>query len=564
MRRLAAAAVACACLAGCSSIPTSSSIRYGEEPRDSAGQQTRVIARPPVDGMVPSAIARGFLEACADPSNNFSVARQFLLGATAAKWDPNAGVRVYDPTGLTLAETTSEITLSGRLESVISAEGVRTVVTGLPSLTEKLQIAKDEFGQWRIADVPDGVLLSRSEVERSHRQLAVYFLTPKLTALVADPLVVPSTASALATTLVQRLLAGPSIQLGDAARTAFPAGTRLTYGSVPVKDGVAYVDLSADVLAAEQPARRALAAQLVWTLSQLPSVASVRVSVSGQLLAIPGIGVVTNTRDWKAFSPVLPSNRLYVAKGAAIQLITDMASQTVTRSTAPLGRTLATVAVDARTSRLAATTVGGGEVLANLDAKARLRRVIQGEALSRPTWDVNGNLYAADYGRGIRAVTPAGISLAVVLDRNDIGAEMQVKQLAFASDGVRVALVFAVGSRDRLAFGSLHVEDGVSRIKELHLAETAITSVRDVAWAGPLTVAVLGAQGASGQQVFTVGVADGKSVAVATPVGAQSVAVNAAGDIYVGVVDGSRTTIERRQYGQWAQLTAGAGPSFGP
>ena len=52
-------------LSGCSGIPTSSQVFYGEEiSEDTSTQFVRVIARPPSNDMSPEEIVRGFLDAC--------------------------------------------------------------------------------------------------------------------------------------------------------------------------------------------------------------------------------------------------------------------------------------------------------------------------------------------------------------------------------------------------------------------------------------------------------------------------------------------------------------------
>lgn len=562
--RSASIAAAALLLSACSGVPETSAVRYGTDSTSVNSRQTRVIARPPVDGMSPQAVVRGFLDACADPSNNYLVAREYMTAPTAAGWDPNSGVRIYDNAGLTLTESDRGVTLEGRLQGTVSSDGLYSVVAAAPALQVPIGLATNEAGQWRITSVPNGLILSRSDVERGFRSLAIYFLSPGLDTLVAEPMLTPATSSAVATALVRRLLAGPSVQLKEAVTTAFPAGTTLTYGSVPVKGGVASVDLSSDVLAADPAARRGLAAQLVWTLSQLPEVAEVRLSVSGQQLAVPGIGVVSDTKDWPSFNPAKTASRLYVAKGPVIQLVTDGAGQPVSRMTPPAAKDLGAIAVNPRNSMLAAVTSNGREIVANLDVKSRLRTVLTGDLLTRPTWDIGGNVYSADYGRGVVAVAPDGSELNVTLDANDIGIQTQIKQLAFAADGVRVAVVLGIGARDILAVGVVSAASGTARISGLHRVEGGVDSVRDLAWSGPLSLVLLGAAGSGGQRVITVGIADGKVSAAQTPVGTQTLAVTSGGSPFVGVIDGTATSVMAVRSGQWAVVAQGAGPAFGP
>ena len=86
-------------------------------------------------------------------------------------------------------------------------------------------------------------------------------------------------------------------------RTGFPEGTTLVPESVPVVDRIADVALNDAVLAADDNARRALSAQLVWTLRQLPDISGVRITVNGQPLLVPGVGATQGMTDWLTYDP---------------------------------------------------------------------------------------------------------------------------------------------------------------------------------------------------------------------------------------------------------------------
>ena len=84
-------------LAGCGGIPNSSEVFFGEViSEDITAQFVRVIARPPSAGMTPELIVRGFLDACADPAQDYGIARQYLLPESASIWNPEAGIEIYD------------------------------------------------------------------------------------------------------------------------------------------------------------------------------------------------------------------------------------------------------------------------------------------------------------------------------------------------------------------------------------------------------------------------------------------------------------------------------------
>ena len=84
-------------LSGCGGIPKSSEVFFGEVISDDiTSQSVRVIARPPSAGMSPEAIVKGFLDACADPAQDYGIARQYLMTDSASSWNPETGIEIYD------------------------------------------------------------------------------------------------------------------------------------------------------------------------------------------------------------------------------------------------------------------------------------------------------------------------------------------------------------------------------------------------------------------------------------------------------------------------------------
>ncbi|MEI8001447.1 MAG: Gmad2 immunoglobulin-like domain-containing protein [Actinomycetes bacterium] len=86
-----------------------------------------------------------------------------------------------------------------------------------------------------------------------------------------------ASTSAVARAALDQLLAGPDATERDAGlTTAIAPGTRLT--SLAVADGIATVDLTPDLtVGLVEPARTQARAQVVFTLSQFPTVTSVRI-----------------------------------------------------------------------------------------------------------------------------------------------------------------------------------------------------------------------------------------------------------------------------------------------
>ena len=114
---------------------------------------------------------------------------------------------------------------------------------------------------------------------------------------------VPVIGPGLATTLIRRLVAGPSEWLQPAVRTGLPAGVRLNIDSVPIEAGVAHVDLTANARLADDKTRQALSQQIVWTLRQLPDVQAIEISAGGLPLFVPGAPSPQPRDSWPAVDP---------------------------------------------------------------------------------------------------------------------------------------------------------------------------------------------------------------------------------------------------------------------
>jgi len=319
-------------LSGCGGIPNSSEVFFGEViSEDITAQFVRVIARPPSAGMTPELIVRGFLDACADPAQDYGIARQYLMPESASIWNPEAGIEIYDATTMQISGDAPNLVAVAEKQGDISDLGKYASANPGDQTSSNFELVQDELGQWRISRLSNGILLSSGDVDRSFRSFPIYFFNTALTSLVSDSLLVPVSNSGAATSLVRSLLAGPSPYLAPVAVTAFPVGTELTYGSVPIINGVAQVDLSKEILGADEVTRRALSAQLVWTLSVLPNVSGVQISVSGQPFVLSDIGAIQNVKDWERLSPlpnedlrilnVMPSRQLLCCSAQLVKMV---------------------------------------------------------------------------------------------------------------------------------------------------------------------------------------------------------------------------------------------------
>jgi hypothetical protein len=548
-------------LSGCSGIPRSSEVFFGEEiSEDSSAQFVRVIARPPSAGMSPEEIVRGFLDACADPSENYGIARQYLAVESAGDWNPLTGIEIYETSTISVAGSSPTLTLSAEKLGTISDLGRYQSGDPGAAISKAFELAQDSSGQWRIANLSDGILLSSGDVDRSFRSFPIYFFNTDLTSLVTDNVLVPVSNSGAATSLVRSLLDGPSPYLSPVATNAFPVGTTLTYGSVPVTNGIAEVDLSNEILGADESSRRALSAQLVWTLSALPNVTAVEISVSGQPLALANVSSPQTIQDWQnlSTSPDVDQVDLNVIRNDKILSVINDSENLKFIAPAPL----VFAAPNLVGTQIAAVTADRKSLQVTNTAASQFEIVAQGDQISKPTWDSNGNIYFSDFGQGVREVIGDGTLRVVAVDASTLGTTDQVKQVAVASDGVRVAVVLSNGIQDVIAVGAIFKTDSETRIIGLHRIERSITSVRDIVWSSPTSIAAIGADESNSDLVFDVSLLDGKTKLYSAPVGAQQISVDGMGKLHVSAIDGTSQLIFQQSFGSWSQIASGIGGFF--
>jgi hypothetical protein len=511
-------------------------------------------------GMTPEEIVRGFLDASADPSENYGIARQYLDIESAGDWNPLTGIEIYEPSTIDVAVSSPTLTVSAGKIGTISDLGRYQSSDPGAQVSKSFELRREASGEWRISELSDGILLSSGDVDRSFRSFPIYFFNTEFTSLITDNVLVPVSDSGAATSLVRSLLDGPSSYLSPVATSAFPVGTTLTYGSVPVTNGVAQVDLSNEILGADESTRRALSAQLVWTLSVLPNVSAVQVSVSGQPLALSNVGALQTIQDWQSLS-TLPNSEmtsLNVIRNEKIFAVVNDSDNLKYIAPAPL----VFASPNPTDTRIATVTADRKSLQVTNSSESQFEVFAQGDQISKPTWDRDGSIYFSDAGQGVREVLSDGTLRPVPVDVSTLGTNDQVKQVAVASDGVRVAVVLSNGIQDVIAVGAIFKTDSETRIIGLHRIERSITSVRDVVWSSPTSIAVIGSDESKSELLFDVSLLDGKTRLFSTPVGAQQISVDGIGKLFVSAVDGTNQLVFQQSFGSWTQITSGIGGFF--
>ncbi len=534
-RTIVLAAAVCFALAGCASIPTSGPVSVNPDAQITSQADAVVpVVRPPEVGASPTAIVGGFLQANVSATDDYAVARAFLAPEVSETWRPDAGVIVYDDSnGLNLKASRTRVMLTAPEQGRLTSEGVFSATSRTSVLSTDFTVRKVD-GQWRINGVRNGLLLSVADVERVYVPVDRYFLNPSRTSLVPDRVLVPSDRRGLLTSLVRGVLAGPTRWLAPAVVTAIPSGTRLGIDAVPLDGQTATVDLTPNVLAANDVTRRLLAAQLVWSLTSVSTVKAVKITVSGQPLTLSGLSDVLKRDDFAGVNPqvISSSTAAYVIVGKRIEKITSTGLEPVPGIFGEGSLALSSFAVNLDQSVAAATvSIAGAEstvFTAALEAGSSTQPRTGFASVKSLSYGRGGELWICDAGK-VSITSSTGKTGSVTVQ-----GLTAVTDLRITRDGARAAVVGrdAAGTVNVFLLRVVRSGSKVS-LQEPRLIQSDATAVKDVAWTDANSLVVLG-KGASGvNQVFQVQVGTG-TVRSAGGVSAMTVVASAPnGAVYV-------------------------------
>ena len=485
-------------LSACAQIPTSGPVDRGDLVQGSDDEPpVRVVPRGPVAGQSATEVVRGFLDASASFEDDHAVARQFLTQRASEQWNPDAGVTVIDDNPRrSFASQGDDVVLSAIQTARVARNGAFTPIAGA-SVEHEFPM-KREGDTWRIARVPQGLLLDRIEFSLAFRAFDIFFMSPERqderAFLVADPVYLPVGRAGSATTLVKALLNGPTRWLRPAVESAIPSGTQLVVDSVPVVNGVAQVDLSAEFLGADSDALEMASAQITSTLLELSSsVSGVTITVEGDPL-LSGEPTVLTADTWEEFDPdsLTPVfGALFVRDGVVRALNGDSSSRVI----GPLGDGSYTVAEPSQS--------WSGDIITGLDqAHQQLLvsrpfgppgvSILRGQDLLPATIDGHSRMWSLDVGgRRPHLEVNDGTrwrAAGLRVPRGDIST------FRVSADGTRVAIVQQKGpkSRGQLMIGRVVQGPSRIRVEAFRRVELTIDRSTDASWVDSTTLVVLG------------------------------------------------------------------------
>ena len=570
-----------AALSACGGLPTVSAVQQGSQVGEPAVQPVRVQPDGPTSGATPDQIVRGFLRAGAGAGfdDDHAIARSFFAPNVKDDWLPDSGVKVYGDASALKIELLTPTTVRVKASIVAEVDSIGRYRERPAGTTAQATFGMQKLDAgWRIS-VPQkdfGLWLSATDLGRIYRPFTIAYVSTTAQTIVGDRRWFPITPG-LATTLARAQLAPVPSYLRGAAQTGVPSGTVLAVNAVPIQSGRAVVDLSAAALSADPDLRRAMWAQFVTTLMQVPSVTEVSLEVQGARLDLPGtpdrVSVLT-TLGYQSGSSATAKPAI-LRSGAALSRVssdrpTDQDQQR--RGSPPTGPPLPKiptgwVSLALSWDGLDIAGIGGDQ--GDL-ARWRGTRMFQlpkfASLLTKPSYDSLDGLWVAGRSGSAARVWVIDTSLSPLENAKPRPisapwlAKRKVLALRVARDNQRVALI----TSDRAGKDIQVVVAGIVRsgngvavslgAEPLRVGWT-LTAATDLAWVDDSTLAVVGRvspKNAVGPQLVEIG---GKLTALSPVAGARLV-TNTGGLRGVVVVTDQGKVLARAGNG-WQQLQTG-------
>ncbi|WP_419995457.1 LpqB family beta-propeller domain-containing protein [Streptomyces boninensis] len=497
-------------------------------------QQVRVDPQPPEDGMEPTQIVSGFLEALMANEKDFRTAKRYLTKDERASWQPQKTTVLRDepsPRELTPAGQgdvnargegkTVRVRLTGTQLAVV--DGHNSYASSEREYRKDIELRQDGEGEWRISQPPQGLVLGEGNFHRTYLQAEKYYFgAVHKESLVPEPVYVRRGLDL--TDAVESLLDGPGEQLQPAVANPIPGGTELVGKSLAPDGDVLRVRLKlASKKRLSGDACRAAAKQVYYTAkSQTRELAKVELErADGKALCGVTAAQARDARPERWFGPL--SHQYFIDDDHRLsKLPTSVdvdADVTPERVSGPLGEDgedgvkLRSVGV-ARDERDAAAVSEDGtkmyvapvdtdEKLKDPELTSKSKRTGDDRGLTAPSWDASGDVWVADR-------TAEGSTLYRLRDEGRAKAEEvllpqfegRIESLRVSAEGARIALLVRHDGRTTLQLGSIMMRsDGKLLVAKLQDAAPRMEDVRAFSWAGESQLIIVGTESGGAQQL---------------------------------------------------------------
>ncbi|MDH6577201.1 LpqB family beta-propeller domain-containing protein [Kitasatospora sp. MAP5-34] len=587
---------------GCAGMPTDGSPTPVDFPQGAAAQdlQVRVFPVEPHPGADPVDLLTGFLDASNADEADYGTALKYLTADARKRWHPDAGVVVLASKSQTQPKGDGDatgITVTGSQVAQLDGKHTYRDVPDVP-YQQKFTFVKEtqgpDKGEWRIDQLPDGLIVDLTNFNNGYRPVHRYFFSaadPSVHAgppqvLVPDPIYLRRRIDPL-TAAAQALADGPSDWLSGAVETAFH-GVRVV-GPVSMSDSqVAAAKVSVADFGSQPLLCRMMAEQLFYTLAdQQPKRQLERLDLSGtkgscsvdathsaQLAPGALAGVDTGAQQYFQLDNGQLMQTQGEGDGKPVLGALGQPSQAGQARPADIavrrdGGAAAVISADRRS--LSVVDIGAGDKATGPLMTVHPAQSDQG--LASPSWDGRQNLWVVDRD----PVTPR---VLMVRGRTVVAAQVDglngriVQELRISSDGTRVVLrvVDASSGASALMLGlvvhSGTVDDPQVAITGLRPLAPKLSEIVSFSWADTDQLLVLGNEPNKLQQLHYVGTDGSQTGDTPQPGGDSMLSVSASetlsgDDIAPPVLAvSSNKQIYRLLGNQWREVTGQHHGSF--
>lgn len=445
-------------LASCASLPESSS---PQAIGTLTGPAVPTSAPAPAPGREPDLLLRDFLSASATAFNRHQAARQFMTEEASRTWDDGAQTVIADKIDTLYGPRTSDtasFTIRSATVGMLASGG--NYQAGSDTVDSTIEMRRVD-GEWRISELPAGVIIDRAKFLSTYQQRSLYFVDPLGGVLVPDIRWMSGSQDQLTNQLVQLLIDGPKESLAAAVTNELSDDVSIR-GPITKADGqttqvgVGLGGIRIDFGGLQNRSdrdRELLAAQVIWTLASAEVAGPYVLLADGQPIDTTKPDGWT-TADVDGFDPLgNPDDAMQLHALVSGQLVRVDGSGT---SAAPgyfgAAENLSSVALSNDGTLVAGVADTGrpapqpSRTLMVGSYDGRAFPVAEGQSITRPTWGSDNNaawavIDGTNVVRAARDPATGQVSVLPVEATAVTNLGSRVTELRLARDGVRAALI---------------------------------------------------------------------------------------------------------------------------
>ncbi|MFR9854476.1 MtrAB system accessory lipoprotein LpqB [Corynebacterium striatum] len=436
---LAVTSAACVfAVAGCSTLPHNTSPQVVGTFQKRIDPQVEIMG--PKAGADADLVLREFYTASGKPASNYESSRNFLADSIAETWDPTGSMLVVDSIDILTVDNGADRRTFDVRGNVIGSlvDGGAYVPRSIKyEATIKMEKIND---QWRIVDLPAGLVIERNDLRNNYRPLSLYFFGQSEQSLVSDRRWLYTGQQSVDTELVTLLLEGPNNDLRPAISDLVPVSATF----LGKEDGT-YRFSGMNSMSQEQRLR--FAASLVWTLNNANVGGKIKATADGSPL-IDGLDEMT-IDDFAEYNPgnlASSDAKLYAINNGALL---EVSGGTAAPSSTSLGRANNLQSADISAESIVAA------VQKNSQTEYQLKLGKMGENLSdhlkaktiaRPTFEPSGQaIWTVVNGEKVvrvaRSAASGEISQSEVDTSGMDNIKGEISVIRLSATGARVAML---------------------------------------------------------------------------------------------------------------------------